>query len=138
MSTYRWTILHVPDVDATVEFYRRAFGFTTARHDPDGTYAELASGETLLAFASHDLILRHHPPEMVHMQSQTHPPAIELAFVVEDLEASYRRALAAGATPQRPPGWMPWGQKVGWIRDNNGVMVQLVGMDVGPPDELEE
>ena len=135
MATFRWTILHVPDVDGAVEFYGRAFGFRATRHDEDGSYAELDTGGTVLAFASHDLILRSHPRGFVNLQSQTSPPCMELAFLVDDVEAAWRQAIAAGATPQRHPEWMPWGQRVGWVRDCNGILVELVSTEVVPPDE---
>jgi uncharacterized glyoxalase superfamily protein PhnB len=50
---------------------------------------------------------------------------IELAFVTEDVPASYTRAIEAGATAVTEPKLMPWGQTVSYVRDLNGVLVEI-------------
>ena len=98
MSVYRWTILHVPDVNRTVEFYRQAFGLDTNRHDEDGSYAELASGETLLAFASHDLILRHHPPDQLRVAAGAQRPSPSIAAVSPEGQSEGEQDDSSGRT----------------------------------------
>ena len=49
----------------------------------------------------------------------------EIAFVTDDPEAAYRKALAAGAGAVKPPALKPWGQTVGYVRDLNGCLIEL-------------
>lgn len=49
----------------------------------------------------------------------------EIAYVTDDPEAAYRKAVAAGASAVKPPALKPWGQTVGYVRDLNGCPVKL-------------
>jgi lactoylglutathione lyase len=120
-----WTILHVADVAITVEFWERAFGLRRRFVAPDGDYAELDTGATVLAFAAHALVDRlgtHAEPA-----GGAPPHGVEIALVTEaDAVASaWDRAVAAGATPVKPLVRQPWGQLVGFVRDPNGFLVEL-------------
>ena len=48
------------------------------------------------------------------------PFGIELAFVTENVEATYKKAIAAGAIPLKEPAQKPWGQVVGYVRAIDG------------------
>ena len=50
-----YTILYVPDVAASLAFFERAFGLKTRFFHESGTYGELDTGSTTLAFAAHEL-----------------------------------------------------------------------------------
>ena len=52
---YGYTIFYVDDVEKTIEFYEKAFGFTRKFITPEGDYGELIAGETTIAFASFEL-----------------------------------------------------------------------------------
>lgn len=52
-------------------------------------------------------------------------PGIEIAFVTEDPEGAFTRAAANGAAPRKLIEVKPWGQKVGYVRDLNGCLVEL-------------
>ena len=119
-----WTIVYVPDVPAALAFWERAFGFSRAFLSDDGDYGELATGDTTLAFASAGMAAGLGAP--VTLASPEAPaPGIELALATEDVEAGYARAVEAGATPVKPPTAMPWGQVVSYVRDPNGVLVEI-------------
>ncbi|MEL6558106.1 MAG: VOC family protein, partial [Bacteroidota bacterium] len=49
---YAYTIIYVKDVQQTLEFYQKAFGFEQKFITPENDYGELISGETTIAFAS--------------------------------------------------------------------------------------
>jgi uncharacterized glyoxalase superfamily protein PhnB len=51
--------------------------------------------------------------------------AVEVALVTPDVQAAYERAVKAGALPARPPKQKPWGQTVAYVRDRDGVLVEL-------------
>jgi len=119
-----YVIVYTPDVVAAVEFYERAFGLTRRFVAEGDDYAELDTGGTALAFA-HDkmatlnkLTVRPNRPGEV-------AAGVELALVTDDVAAAYAKALAAGATAVSAPEQKPWGQTVSYVRDRDGVLVEL-------------
>ena len=48
-----------------------------------------------------------------------------LWFYVDDVDDSYRRALEAGASPHSEPTNMPWGERMGQVRDPDGLTINL-------------
>ena len=87
-----YVIAYVADVDATIEWWERAFGLGRrfVAHDPSGP-----------------------------------PAAFEIALVDDDVHAAHARALEAGARELAAPKQKPWGQTVSYVRDPNGVLVEL-------------
>jgi lactoylglutathione lyase len=125
-TRYAATVLYVPDPAASVDFYACAFGFRR-RHlneHENGSYAELETGATLIAFASPELVARHLPVEW-QRNDRAMPAGLELNLVVGDVHEAYLAALAAGATPIAPPAPKPWGQTVGFVRDLDGLLVEI-------------
>src|SRR3954451_21499274 len=50
-----WVIVYVDEPAAAAEFYERAFGLRSEFVAPGGSYAQLDTGPTKLAFASYEL-----------------------------------------------------------------------------------
>ena len=50
---------------------------------------------------------------------------MEVALVAEDVRGAYRRALEAGAATVAEPKTKPWGQMVAYVRDPDGVLVEI-------------
>ena len=120
---FGYTILYVRDVAASLDFYERAFGQRRGLFHESGQYAELDTGDTTLAFASHELAAANLPQAF-------RPPAaaetpFEVCFVTEDVPAAYRRAMDAGAPPVSEPQRKPWGQEVAYVRDPDGTLIEL-------------
>lgn len=46
--------------------------------------------------------------------------SIEITIEVDDVEAAYRRALAAGVEFEGPPADQPWGARHAWFKDPDG------------------
>lgn len=119
-----YTIVYVPDVELAVGFYERAFGLMRKFVHESGHYGELNTGETTLAFASeamaqmNGIAIRPHTPLDV-------AAAFELCLVTKDPDAAYERALDAGAFAVKPAEQKPWGQRVAYVRDLNGCLVEL-------------
>jgi uncharacterized glyoxalase superfamily protein PhnB len=121
---FGYTIIYVADVEAAIAFYERAFGFSRRFIADDGTYGELESGETTLSFASHDLASGFLPS--YRRNDPAEPPAgIEIGFVTDDVPAAWDAALAAGATAVSAPQTKPWGQTVSYVRDPEGMLVEI-------------
>jgi len=118
-----WVIVYVEDVEAAVTFYERAFGLERALVVPDASYGELATGATRLAFASTALGEGNVPGGVAAPAGR--PGNVEIALVDEDVEGAYRRALDAGCTSLAEPKDKPQGQRVAYVRDPFGTLVEL-------------
>lgn len=68
---FGYTIVYVADVNASLAFFGKAFGLKT-RFSHESGYGELDTGETTLAFATHDLGRNNLPAGYV---AGTHRPS---------------------------------------------------------------
>ncbi len=122
---YAYTILYVENVTETIEFYERAFGFSKKLVTPEGDYGELFSGETTIAFASIELGNSNFKNGFEKITTGKKPVGVELAFTTENIESDFQRAIDSGATEFVPITEKPWGQKVGYVLDNNGFLIEI-------------
>ena len=53
------------------------------------------------------------------------PAGAEVAFVADDVDAAFEKAISAGAVSYVLPHQKPWGQTVAYVRDANGFLVEL-------------
>ncbi len=121
---FGYTIVYVADVAASTSFYERAFGFMRRFVHESGQYAELETGQTTLAFASNALADLNGVE--IRPNVATQPAAgIELAFVTDEPEEALQQATQAGALLVKPVEEKPWGQRVGYVRDLNGCLIEL-------------
>ena len=120
-----YTILYVPDVAASLEFFETAFGLQRRFLHESGTYGELDTGATTLSFAAHALGDGNFPGGHVHADTSTQPLGMEIALATDDVPAAHRRALAAGARELAAPTTKPWGQVVSWVRAPDGCLIEL-------------
>jgi uncharacterized glyoxalase superfamily protein PhnB len=120
-----YTIVYVPDVTASIEFYERAFGLTRRFIADEGEYGELDTGGTTLSFSAYSVADTHLPDGVVHHDPTAAPAPFELAMVSDDVTAAFDQAVAAGATPVSEPAEQPWGQTVSWVRDPSGVLLEI-------------
>lgn len=113
MDTYRTLTpyLVVPDADAEIRFLTAAFGATekAVNRGPDGTvmHAELHVGDSLLMLGQGN--------------DQWKPLSAALYLWVPDVDATYAKALGAGATSQMPPEDKPYGHRNAGVVDVNGI-----------------
>jgi uncharacterized glyoxalase superfamily protein PhnB len=121
---FGYTIVYVPDVEAALTFYERAFGIERAFVSDEGLYGALATGETTLAFVGH---------EQAHTLGTGYrpiipgeaPPGFEIALSTDDVDAAFERAVGVGAASVTPPADKPWGERIAYVRDLNGLLVEL-------------
>jgi lactoylglutathione lyase len=121
---YGYTIIYGSSVEETLEFYRRAFGFDVKFIHESKGYGELATGETTLAFASHEMGAAN-LGKYRKANINDAPLGIELSFTTDDVKAAFTKAVAAGAVPFKEPEVKPWGQTVAYIRTPEGSMIEL-------------
>lgn len=121
---FGYTILYVPDVPAALAFYATAFGLETRFLHPGGDYGELETGATALAFVSETLRDANGIAARDN-RADDRPAGVEIALVTDDVAAAFARAVDAGATTVVDVSQKPWGQQVAYVRDLNGVLVEL-------------
>jgi catechol 2,3-dioxygenase-like lactoylglutathione lyase family enzyme len=120
-----YTIIYVSDVSASLTFFEQAFGLQRKFLHESGTYGELATGETTLSFAAHELGDMNFPGGHVHADGSTQPLGFEIALVTADVPSAHARAISCGASELAGPAVKPWGQTVSYVRCPNGVLVEL-------------
>ncbi|KAA0061937.1 hypothetical protein IC582_026187 [Cucumis melo] len=133
--TFAYTILYVKDVAKSVDFYSKAFGFTVRRLDDSNRWGELVSGETTIAFTP------QHQHETEDLTGVVQTPSsnrernpIEICVDYADVDAAFQRAVENGATEVTRPEGKEWNQKVGYVRDIDGMVVRI-GSHVNHPKQ---
>jgi lactoylglutathione lyase len=122
---FGYTIIYVPSVSDSLAFFESAFGCKRRFLHDSGTYGELDTGATTLAFAAHELGEMNFPGGHVAAHSSERPLGMELGFVTDDVAQAHARAVAAGAQQLSPPTQRPWGQVVSYVRCPDGTLVEL-------------
>jgi uncharacterized glyoxalase superfamily protein PhnB len=123
MPDLGWVIVYVPDVAAALEHYERAFGLERKLLVPSGDYGELATGATTLAFASEALGDSNLPDGFERPGKR--PGNVELCLVFDDPDAAFVAAVEQGCAPLAEPADKPQGQRVGYVRDPFGTLVEI-------------
>ena len=105
--------LSIDGADKAIEFYKEAFGAEVLDRavDPSGSkvwHASLRIGDSMIMV--NDVF-----PEMGGSQSQS-----SMWLYVPDTDASFKRAVDAGAKATMPPSDMFWGDRMGQVADEFG------------------
>jgi lactoylglutathione lyase len=120
-----YTILYVESVANTIAFYESAFGFERGMVTPSNEYGEMKTGDTKLAFAANSFVKTLTSVPFEAARPEKAAPPMELGLVTDEVEAAFAKAVAAGAVVVKKPETKPWGQLVGYVRDNNGFLVEI-------------
>jgi len=111
--------LCVANATKALEFYQRVFGAKETMR-----FAEPGSGRighAELKLGSGTIMLSDEYPEMGYLGPRgADRPPVSIHLLVEDVDAVYQRALAAGATSQRAPEDQFYGDRSAQIRDPFG------------------
>jgi uncharacterized glyoxalase superfamily protein PhnB len=107
----------VVDVDKTVDFYERAFGFKLSEKSPgqDGSicHAEMFFNDELVMFGKEGSCeLTLHSPKSTGAVCP-----ITLCLTVKDIDVFYKHALKEGAVSISAPEQAPWGARVCRLKD---------------------
>lgn len=119
-----YVIIYVPDVSIAADFYEAAFGLRR-RFVHESGYAEMETGGTALAFATEALAGSNGIAFRTNRAGDALAAGVEIALVCDDVASAFARALEVGASEVRPPAEKPWGQTVAYVRDLNGILVEL-------------
>src|SRR6266545_1998950 len=97
-----WVIAYVPDVTAAVEFYEKTFGLERTFIAEDGSFGELSTGDTKLAFASEQMADSNLDGGFRRPDGDR-PFNVEVALVFDDPAAAFARAVENGASALAEP-----------------------------------
>ena len=120
-----YTITYVADVEKALAFFENAFGITRRFRTPENSYCELETGETTLAFASHELGKSNLSAGYISASDSDKPLGTEIALVSEDVQSTHASATKAGGMELEAPKKNPWGQTVSYIRCLSGILIEL-------------
>ena len=120
-----WVIAYVEDPPAVSGFYQETFGLPEDFTVPDGSYAQLDTGATKLAFASYALGDQNVAVGVHRASVAGAAPNVQITLVADDVDRAYEIALAAGCTSLAAPEDKPQGQRVAFLRDPFGIFIEL-------------
>jgi PhnB protein len=100
--------LTVSKVPQLIEFLRHTFRAEQVLAMPGPTPGSISHAELRIG------------DSIVMMGESPHPMPAQVHCYVEDVDATYERALAAGATSLRPPTDMFYGDRVSMVKDELG------------------
>lgn len=126
-----YVIIYVASVADTMDFYSRAFGLEKGRTDPTGEYGEMKTGGTVLAFVAEEFAHSNLRDGFRQNRSEEKPPGVEIALVTGDVDQAWSRAVREGALPYGKPEAKPWGQRVGYVRDPGGILIEICSEPAG-------
>lgn len=119
-----YTIIYVADVPKTVVFYETAFSLKRRFIHESDLYAEMETGDTVLAFAGNEAAQLN--GLSIVPNDPTSPAAgWEICLVTDNVASAFKHAVAEGCTPVSSPIEKPWGQTVSYVRDLNGCLVEI-------------
>ncbi len=125
MVLFGYTILYVSDVNKAISFYEKSFGFSRKFITPENDYAELATGQTILSFASKELANSNLKNGFRESRLEEKPFGIELGFVTENVNEILNRIQENGGSILEAAKKKPWGQIVAYIRDIDGFLIEI-------------
>ncbi len=125
MIQFAYTILYVPDVKRSVDFYTKVFGFELKFIAPENEYAELITGTTTISFASVSLANSNLKDGFQESSLKSKSFGIELGFTTENVQELVNKAVSEGAVLVEEAKEKPWGQTVAYVRDLDGFLLEL-------------
>jgi len=116
-----YVIIYVEDPVAATVFYNKAFGLEVKFIHESKTYAEMTTGETTLSFAHNEMLKMNIGQEA----KKGIKNCFEIALSTKDVEESFQKAVVNGAKELKNPELKPWGQKVAYVEDPFGTIVEI-------------
>ena len=119
-----------------IEFYKKAFGATELFRmtAPDGKlgHAEIKIGDSPIMLADEHPEMKYLGPESLGGSP------ISILLYVEDVDARFKQAIAAGATEVRPVADQFYGDRSGIVKDPFGHTWSLAThVEDVPPEEID-
>jgi len=125
MVKFGYTVYYVSSVTDALAFFENAFKMKRRFLTEELDYGELETGETVLAFATHELGKTNFSGGYVSATDSDKPLGIEISLVTEDVNLAHANALKYGAKELQEPLQKPWGQVVSHVRCPSGILLEL-------------
>lgn len=117
--------MYVADVEKTLNFYNKSFGFNIKFITPSKDYGELETNGTTLSFAQLNLASSNLSSGYLESSLSEKPFGIEIGITTDNVEETMNIAIQNGATEYEKAKTKSWGQVVGYVRDINGFLVEI-------------
>ena len=128
--------LVVRDAAKAIQFYQDVFGATEKMRMPYPDGSKIAHAELLIR--NHVLMLGDENPQMgvLAPAANASPPPHAIMIYVENVDATFNKALSKGAKALMPPMDMFWGDRYGKFMDPFGHLwgVATHAKDVSPEE----
>lgn len=115
--------LFVRDGEQAIQFYKQAFGaqvlYRSAMPGGAGIFAQLKIADSVIQLAD-ESVDRPSDQDWPASPQTLGGTSVILEMYVDDVDAAYKRAVDAGATPTMPPMDTFFGDRYGWVRDPFG------------------
>jgi len=128
MVKFGYAINYVSNVTDALVFFEKSFKMKRRFLTEEQDYGELETGETVLAFAIHELGKTNFSGGYVSVTDSEKPLGIEIALVTEDVKLAHENALKNGAIELQEPKQKPWGQVVSYVRCPSGILIELCSL----------
>ena len=125
MVKFGYTIHYVSSVTEALVFFEKAFKMKRRFLTEEQDYGELETGETVLAFATHELGKTNFSGGYLSSTDPEQPLGVEIALVTEDVNLAHAKALENGAKELKKPEQKPWGQVVSYVHSPSGILLEL-------------
>jgi lactoylglutathione lyase len=125
MTPLGFVIMYTRNVADKMAFYERAFGMQKGALADKAVYGEMLGGDVKLQFVQEDFA-RNYVPDFVPNRLERPAPGIEIGFIFDDVAAAYHRAIDIGCTSVAAPEKRPWGPTIAFVRDDEGVLVEMM------------
>lgn len=125
MVKFGYTISYVSNVTDALVFFEQVFEMKRRFLTKEQDYGELETGETVLAFATHELGKTNFSNGYINATDSIKPLGIEIALVTENVKLAHESALRNGATELKKPAQKLWGQVVSYVRCPSGILLEL-------------
>lgn len=125
---FKYTGIRVRDLKRSIEFYTKTMGLKQTHKGTmhaGGKYVQLKDKES-----QQELELNYYPPGAKFYEAYCEGSELDhIAFWCEDVRESYEKVLAGGATSAVEP-WDEGGWTLAFVRDPDGVWIELIGKKV--------
>jgi lactoylglutathione lyase len=111
--TFGYTIFYVEDVAATIRFYADAFGFSVRLLTPDNDYGADFAASNLESGGGFTRL------------DAAKPTGASITLLTDDVDSTVDLAVASGARHYVAAIDKPWGQRVAYVLDPNGILIEV-------------
>ncbi|WFR83946.1 VOC family protein [Arthrobacter sp. Y-9] len=122
---YAKSMFYVDNAKDAAEFFGTAFGLQAQVYGEG--YAEVAAGDTKLAFGTLEAAGNHLPGQPLEVADPARVTGV-LSFVADDaddVDAAYQQAVSAGAESLVEPTDREWGQRAAFVRAPGGLVLEI-------------